>query len=117
MPGGMQHGSHNHELFILQHLVNYAIRKALRVTPADVFARMSARIEQRILGKRTEDLENFLHKITTKAGLALVIPRRRFLYVISRLRSDDDLPVHDLERDRSRSFILANGTDESGFAR
>ncbi len=46
---------HNHRLPGLDHFVNDAIRKAIRVTPAKIFARMTAGIEQGIFRERVPD--------------------------------------------------------------
>jgi hypothetical protein len=66
---GVQNCGHHDRMFRFQNFVNDAVGKSFRVTPADVLARMTAGIEQRIFRDRIPNLDDFLHKFHTKPGL------------------------------------------------
>ncbi len=57
MPGSLNHGSDHHELRPFLHLINNPIGKPFGMTPADVFLRMPAGVEQGILRLRAAENE------------------------------------------------------------
>jgi hypothetical protein len=67
--GGVQNRGDHNQVFGFQDFVNDAIRKSFRVTPADVFAQITAGIEQRVFRERIPDLNDFLDEFSTKPGL------------------------------------------------
>src|SRR5665213_1002924 len=104
-------------MFRFRNFVDDAVRKSFGVTPADVFARMTPRIEQRIFCQRIPDLNDLLYKFCAQTGLLRLIPARGFSHVGFDFRPEFHSPVHFLNCERRLDFISSNGTAEAGFLR
>jgi hypothetical protein len=69
IPRGVQNCRYHNRMFRFQDFVDDAVGKSFWVTPADVFARMTAGIEQRIFRQCIPDLNDFLDEFRTQSGL------------------------------------------------
>jgi len=117
MPGRVQHGCHLYCLRGLMDFVDHPVGKALGITPADVFDRMSAAVEQRVFRQRIPDPDDFLDKLRAQSGLPAFLPVRRLGNILFDSRSELDAPAHLQRRDRSRAFISSSDTAEAGASR
>ncbi len=66
---GVQNCGNHNRMFRFQNFVDDAIRKSFRVTPADIFARMTAGVEQRIFRERIPDPNDFFDKFRAQTRL------------------------------------------------
>jgi len=76
---------------------------------------MPAGIEQGIFRQRVPDLNDFFDEFRPESGLLRFIPTRGFRHVRFDFRPEFHPPVHFLNCDRRRDFIVASGTAEAGF--
>lgn len=82
MPRGVKYSSDYNYLLLLNHFVNYAIRETLRISPANVLARMSPAMKQRIYCEFIENSQEFFDESISKTFAVAVIPRGNPDYVI-----------------------------------
>jgi len=94
VPGGMQNCSYFHDSFSLVDFMNHAIRKSIRITPADIFSWVTATVEQRIFSQHIPYLDNFFDELFSQSGLAGFVPIRRRRDIGFDFRSELDPPVH-----------------------
>jgi len=113
----VQNSHHHHYMFCFQNLVDYAIGKSLWVTPPDILSSISAGIEQGVFRQFIPHLDDFLHKLHPKSRLLLIIPARGRGHVRFDVRPDLHAPVHFLNCERRRAFMISNGRAEPGFLR
>jgi hypothetical protein len=113
--GRMEHGSNDYDLLFFDRLINHTIWESLRITPSDVLGRMPTAVQKRSYGKEIKHFQDLFHELITETGTLSVIPLRRFNYIVSGARPNNDLPPHDFGRDRKRSFIASSDTDELGL--
>jgi len=114
MPRGVQNrGYHNPALSFL-HFVDYAIRKPLRVPPADVLRRVSAAVQQGIIRQGMPNLDDLLHKLSAWPRLPRLVPSRGFGHVQFHLRAKFNHPAHLVNRERRRFSITSSETADCG---
>jgi len=71
---GVKHRRHHNSLLWLDYLVDYSIRKAFRVTPANVLAGLPTAMQQRVSGEFVEDFEKLFDKAIAETVAAAVVP-------------------------------------------
>ncbi len=113
----VQDGCHNHRLPGFICFINDAIRKAVWITPTDVFVRMTGGIEQGIFRECVPNPDDFFHELHAQSGLPGFIPSRRFGDILFNFGSNDHPPAHFGKRERKRALTWSNGMAESGFLR
>lgn len=74
MARGVQHCRNHDSLLRLDYLVNYSVRKAFRVTPANVCVGLPTAMQQRVLGEFIEDIEELFDKAIAETVAAAVVP-------------------------------------------
>jgi hypothetical protein len=71
MPRGVEHRSDYNGFFPLTYFVDNSVRKAPRITPANVLARMTPAMKQRIYGQFIEHCQDFFDKPSPRPSLRL----------------------------------------------
>lgn len=74
MPRSVQHRCDYHSMVLFNYFVDHSVRKALRVTPANILLRMASAINQRIHGESIQHCQEFFNKPVTKTFMPAVIP-------------------------------------------
>jgi hypothetical protein len=95
MPRGVEYSGDYNCLLLINHFVNHAIGETLRISPTNVFARMSAAVKQGIARKFIENCQELFDESVAKTFALAFIPRCDLDYVILRFRA---------VREPSRSF-------------
>ena len=114
VPRSVQHSGDDHSALGFTDLVDDSIWKPLRVAPPDVLARVTARVQERILGQRMSDLNNLLYELPSQTGLPGFVPRRSFSHVAFYFGAELNGPAHLPNRERSRVSISLRGTPDLG---
>ncbi len=113
----VNHCGNNDNLFAFHHLVDDAVRKMFRVSPANILTRVFSAPEQRVYGEGVENLQYLVNESVPEALIARVVPIRRRLKVLLDFRADDDAPTHLPDRRRSRFLNSSRDKDEEGLSR
>jgi len=74
----VEHGSDDNKPVLLDDLVNHAIRKAFRVSPANVLPWMATAMQHRIYREFIEHIEDFFDKSIPETLAVAAIPRCDF---------------------------------------
>ena len=74
MACGVKHRRHHNSLLWLDYLVDYSVRKAFRITPANVLAGVPTAMQHRVVGEFVQDIEEFFDKATAETIAAAVVP-------------------------------------------
>lgn len=70
----MQYRRYDNRPFLMNDFINDSIRKASRITPTNVFARMTTAVKQRIYCEFVEHGEKFFDKSIAQAFAPAVVP-------------------------------------------
>jgi len=90
MTSGMNNDGDYYKTFFFDHFINHAVRKSFWITPANVLRRMPAAMQEWIYRQFIKHRQNFLDELVSETGTLVVIPARRFGYVVFRLGSRND---------------------------
>jgi hypothetical protein len=71
MPRGVEHGSDYNGLFPLSYFVDNSVRKAPRITPANVLARMTPAMKRRIYGSSSNTARTSSTNLSPRPSLRL----------------------------------------------
>jgi hypothetical protein len=71
---GVKHCRNHNSLLWLDYLVDYSVRKAFRVTPANVLACVPTAMQHRVMGEFVQDVEEFFDKAIAETVAAAVVP-------------------------------------------
>jgi len=116
LPSGMKHSGNDHEPLCFNYFVNNPLGKSFWIAPTDVLCWMSEAVQERIDCKDIEYCQYLFGEFISKTDTLSVIPLCCFKDVGYHLRTRNDFPVHDFDRDRKRFLSSSNGTEELGSA-
>ena len=94
MPSGMQHGCYFYNLHEFINFINNPVGKMIRITPADIFGRVTPAVEQWVFSQRIPNTNNLFNKLRAQTGLAGFIPIRGRRNIGFDFRGELDAPVH-----------------------
>ena len=117
MPCSVQNRRDYNLALRFQHFVDHAIRKPLRVSPADVLGRVPTAVQQGILPQRAPNLDDPPHKLAAKPCVPRLIPSGGFGHVLFDLRAEFNYPAHLVNRERRRFSITSSDTADCGSRR